>query len=99
MFCTVGIAEEAVWCMESLRTDAQWTSCLAKAAEGGWCNEERGPPQRLRLWLKTLAKTKHLSVVTISQIECCFSAQKVGSSAGHIPCYLLHSETCICHDD
>ena len=55
-------------CLSNLQTDPKWTLSLAKAAEGAWCNGERGPPQRLRQWLKALAKTKHLSGASISQI-------------------------------
>ena len=74
-------AEAAVATMEELRRNLAWHPILVRAAgegaEDGWCGGQRGPPQRLRQWLKALSRTRHLSPATIAQVEICFSAEKV----------------------
>ena len=61
--------------------DPKWGPSLAKAADAGskegWCGGETALPQRLRLSLKALAKTKLLGADVISKIESCFCAEKV----------------------
>lgn len=82
-------ADAAVDSMAEMRKDPKWTEALSKAAdaesEQGWCEGKRGPPQRLRQWLKALAKTQHLSSDILLQIEDCFSPEKVYSYAFDTP--------------
>lgn len=67
--------------MAEICQEPKWVLSLAKAADKGsaegWCGGQRGPPQRLRQWLKLLTKSKHLSAGTVSHIERYFSPQKV----------------------
>ena len=67
--------------LDEMRKDPKWVLSLAKAADArskeGWCRGQRGPPQRLRLSLKALAKTDALGAENVAKIEACFSAEKV----------------------
>lgn len=78
---TIPLIETVVSSLEEMRKDPRWVQSLAQAAEAGseegWCRGHRGPPQRLRQWLKTLSKAKTLSPAINSRIETCFSPEKV----------------------
>lgn len=70
--------------LDEMRKDPKWVLSVAKAADArskeGWCRGQRGPPQRLRLSLKALARTQALGADGVCKIESCFSAEKVDNT-------------------